>query len=97
MRKLNAKELFKSLAARAGRGIGGRPEALASSATYRQALDKLSEIISYCESNPAGQNAFYRESAIACKNGMCAAKNNWRAIGPSCIIPAISAIISTLT
>jgi hypothetical protein len=62
--------VFASLAACRTDGGGGvaRPARLGDDATYQQALDKLDEVIAYCEAHPGDVNDTIKISLSSYRN-----------------------------
>ncbi|MDR1099890.1 MAG: hypothetical protein LBL28_05350, partial [Treponema sp.] len=58
-----------------GGGGASKPALLSSNATYQQAIDKLDEIIEYCEDHPGTANDGVKSSARTMRDNL--SDSNW--------------------
>jgi hypothetical protein len=63
-------------------GSGGKPDPLSNNATYNQAVDKLDEIIAYCNAHPGTINDGVKNNVESLKNALTGAnsstiQNSW--------------------
>jgi hypothetical protein len=81
-----------------GGGGGGvsKPAQLALGATYQQALDKLDEIIKYCNAHPGTANNSMKTSAESAKSSVITMGSSGWSISGASIISGINGMISSL-
>jgi hypothetical protein len=76
-------------------GGGGKPAELSSSASYNDAVNKLNEIIDYCDDHPGTVNNTIKTGAQAYKTTIGSYQSNWSGMR-SAAVTAINTYIGQL-
>jgi hypothetical protein len=74
-----------------------KPNKLSTGASYNEAMNKLDEIISYCDANPGGANASIKSAMATMKSSvMPSVQSTWSVTGGVAQITQINAYIDNL-